>query len=340
MHSSECCSLIFHCAWLLCSVGVLVEVAESVLVSGENVKVVAVDLDVASDGEVGGRDELLVLVHVLVLSALQELALDDARVLLRRLEDRDSVVRQEEGHDEAAVQVLRDARVELSSEAEDLLVVVNILEEVSLRLVGEQLEDIAQGVHFVAEAVVGRDLHGLGLAGLGVLNLTQVKELVVLLLVEVLGELVDSSDSELSAECVDGALGLDLVAGEVVVSNEVLAWLVHCEALGKLLSLQQQREGVSAVVGVVHFSDLDGIVSQVVVDNEGQVVALDEETEHSAVVVEELLLGGHSASAQSLLQELLHLSVLLGGDLDLRLGEGVHWQLLSLWLALADVLAK
>ena len=48
-------------------------------------------------------------------------------------------------------------------------------------------------------------------------------------------------------------------------------------------------------------------------------------------MVQELLLRGHLASTEGLLQELLHLAVLLGGHLDLGLGEVVGWARLVGW---------
>lgn len=48
-------------------------------------------------------------------------------------------------------------------------------------------------------------------------------------------------------------------------------------------------------------------------------------------MVQELLLRGHLASSEGLLQELLHLAILLGGHLDLGLGEVVGWPLLVGW---------
>jgi hypothetical protein len=105
------------------------------LVAGEHVERVTVDLCVASNGQVRRRQKCHVLVHILVLSALQELSLNDAGVLLCRLIDRDRVIGQVEGDDESAIEVLGNASVETSCESEYLLVVVNVLEEVTLWLV-------------------------------------------------------------------------------------------------------------------------------------------------------------------------------------------------------------
>ena len=76
---------------------------------------------------------------------------------------------------------------------------------------------------------MGWDLNWLGLSWLRVLNAAKVEELVVLLLVEALSKLINASDSELSAECLNNAFGFNLITSQIVVSNEVLAWLLDCE---------------------------------------------------------------------------------------------------------------
>jgi len=64
-----------------CSVKVLLQVLDGVVVAAEDVVRVPVDLDVASDGQVGRSDELVVFVNILVLVASQEGSLYDATVL-------------------------------------------------------------------------------------------------------------------------------------------------------------------------------------------------------------------------------------------------------------------
>ena len=117
----------------------MVEVTLGVVVAREDMKIIPVDLDVSSDCNVSGVDEVVVLVNVLILSPLQELALHYARVLLRRLEDLNGVVAEEETHDESPVNILRDAGVKSGSETKYLFVVVYVLEEVTLWLVGKEL---------------------------------------------------------------------------------------------------------------------------------------------------------------------------------------------------------
>lgn len=250
----------------------------------------AVDFDIAADWHVGDRDELHVVVDVLVLSAVEELAFDDARVLLSHLVDANRVVSQEEGDDEAAVDVFGHAGVELGREAQDLLIVVHELEEVLLGLLWLQTVGLTLAVLFVAETVVGWVLNGSGRLRLGELHRAERELISVPLLVEALRALIDALDDEDAAVGIDVRLGSDLVASQVVVADEVLAWLVHVVAVGELCTAQVHRERIPAVVGAVVLTDLEGVVRQIVMDRVGQVVAGAEEAEDAPVEVEELLL--------------------------------------------------
>lgn len=316
------------------------EVVLSVLVTRLNVVGVTVDLNVSTNGHVRRSDELVVLVHVLVSSALEELALNDARVLLGRLVNRDRVVSQVERDDEPSVNILGHSGVETGSEAQDLLVIVHRLEEVTLRLLRDQLVDVTKGVLLVTESVVGRNHDRLGLTGLGVFNLTEFEVSSVLSSIESLGVLVDTVDAEDAAKGVNGTTGHDLVAGQVVVANEVLTGLVYGVVVRQLLSSQKEREGVTAVVGVMDLSDLDSVVSKVVVDDEGQVFTSGVETENLTIVVQELLLGGNLATAEGLLEELHHLAITVGGNGSLGLHEGIIGQRLGRSLRGAEVLQQ
>lgn len=139
---------------------VMLEVLLGVVVAGEQLEAVTVDLDILSYEQVGGSDELHSVVNVLVLLPLEEGSLNDTRVLLSWLENGDGVVSQVERDNESPVKVLRHSSVELGSESEDFLVVVDVLEEVSLGLVWQQLEDVSQRVDLVSESVVRRDYYG------------------------------------------------------------------------------------------------------------------------------------------------------------------------------------
>lgn len=307
----------------------LTEVFGSVIVAAQDVEGVPIDLDVAANGHVAWSDWLVVVVNVLVLVSVQELALDDSRVLLGGLVDRDAVVGQVEGDDEAAVNVFRHFRVEAGCESEDLLVIVDRLEEVALGLVWDELVDVAESVFLVSDTVVGWNQGGdwLGWGWEGDLSNREI--VAVFLSVEFLGGLVDAFDFKDAAESIDVALWGDLVAGEVVVADEGLSWLVDIEAVWELLSAEEQGKRIAAIVRVVNLTDLDSVVGKVVVDNVWEVIASGEEAEDFPVVVEELLLGGNFATTEGLLEELLHLWVSLRGNLDQRRGEVVDWALLS-----------
>jgi hypothetical protein len=222
---------------------------------------VAVDLAVSADSEVRRRDRNQALVHVLVDTSVKELALDDARVLLGRLVDANGVIGEVEGDDESAVEVLGDACVETRCETEDLLVVVHGLEEVALGLLGHQAVHLALRVLLVAKSVVGRLLDGHGLRGLGKLNGTKGEVHTEATPVELLRELVHTRDFIDAAVGADARVGRDLVASQVVIADESLAWLVHVEAVRELLASEKESEGVAAVVGSMRFSDLESVVS-------------------------------------------------------------------------------
>ena len=311
---------LFH---LANSVKVLAQVGLGVFVSREDMEGVAIDLAVASDGEVCGRDGNVVFVDVLVDAPVQELALDDARVLLSRLVDANSVVGEVEGDDESTVEVLGDACVEARRETEDLLVVVHRLKEVTLGLLGHQAVHLGLTVLLVTETVVGRLLNGHGLSGPRELNGADGHVDAESATVELLRELINASDLVNAAICADSSIGRDLVARQVVVADESLSWLVDVETVGELLASEEEGEGVTAVVRCVGLSDFKGVIGQVVVDNVGEVFTTGEETENLTIMVKELLLGSDLAATEGFLEEVSHLGVVLSGRLHLRSNEVV-----------------
>ena len=100
----------------------------------------------------------------------------------------------------------------------------------------------------------------------------------IVLSVELLCEWVYAVDHINTAVGVDVRCWCDLVAGQVVVTDEVLAWLVYIKAVWQLLSTQQHCKRVSTVVRVVALANLERIIRQVVVHNVWQFVAGGEET--------------------------------------------------------------
>lgn len=128
-------------------------------------------------------------------------------------------------------------------------------------------------------------------------------------------------DVEEATKSIDGLIGVDLIAGQVVVTNEAETGLVNIRSEGELLSSKELWEGVTTVVGVMNFTDLNSVISQVVLEDERKIFRLAEEAEHFAVVIKELLLASNFATAKGLLHVLLHLVVTWAGNLDQGLGE-------------------
>ena len=191
-----------------------------------------------------------------------------------------------------------------------------------------QTVGLALAVLLVTETVVGWVLNLAGRGRLWELNLAQWELGSVTLLVESLGGLIDTLDDEGAAIGVDVGLRSDLIASQVVVTDEVLAWLVHLVAVGQLSAAQVNRECISTVVWAVVLTDLESVIGQIVVHGVGQVVASAEETEDVSVEVEELLLRVDLATTELLLHKVLHLWVVLArhwllGDLEVILGLGL-----------------
>jgi len=255
---------------------------------------------------------------------VEELAFDDARVLLGGLVDSNGVISEVERNDEATVEVLGNSSVELGGETQDSLIVVHGLEEVFLWSLRDELVHLTKTVLLVAEAIVGRlnRLDGLGRSC--ELNLTEREFIAILGSVVGLSELIDTGHHIDAAVSVDIGCGGDLVASQVVVTDEALAWLVSVVAIGKLLAAEQESKGIPAVVGEVALTDLKSVISQVVVDSVGEIVTSGEVAEHLAVFVQELLLGHNFAATHLLLHVVTHLWVINLGPWDLRLGEVVH----------------
>ena len=292
---------------------------------------VAINFHIASNCHVCGCDERHVLVNILVLSLVQELALDDTTVLLSRLVDANVVIGQVERDDKSAVDILGHTSIELGSEAQDFLVVVHGLEEVNLWLLWDQLVHLTKSVLLVTEAVVG-GCHWLHwLRRLLELDLAEREVVSVVLSVELLGEGIDTVYHVNAAVGVDVGGWRDLVARQVVIADEVLAWLVNIEAVGELLSSQQHGKRISTVVGVMALTNLERVVRQVVVHDVGQFVAAGEEAKYAAVVVQELLLRLDFAASKALLHEISHFRVVDSRLGDLGLREVVSWGLGCRW---------
>ena len=287
------------------------KVVACVVITCHDVERVAVDLDVSTDCHVAWSDPGVIVIDVLVPIAVKELALDDTRVLLGRFVDRDAVISQVERNDEAAVNIFWHARIETSCKSEDLFVVVNTLEEVALWFFRDELVDVAKCVFLISDSIVWWDLGWDGFWRSWELNLSEREIIAILLRIELFGGCVDTFNLEDAAKSIDITVWCDLIAGQVVVSNEGLSWLVHIKAVWKFLSTEEEGESVATIVGVMNLTDLNGVIGQIVVYYEWKIVTTGKEAKHMAIVIQELLLRSNFASTKSLLKELFHLRVSL-----------------------------
>ena len=77
---------------IILSVRVRIQIVLSVFIARENMEGVSVDLCISTQAQVCTAEDSSVLVHILVLSSLEELAFHDSRILLRWFEYRNGVV--------------------------------------------------------------------------------------------------------------------------------------------------------------------------------------------------------------------------------------------------------
>jgi len=89
---------------------------------------------------------------------------------------------------------------------------------------------------------VSRDLGSLSLSWAGRLLVADFKMALILLLVVFLSVFVDAINLHHKAEHVDTTTGEDLIAGEVVISDEGLAGLLDLVTVGQLLSSEEAGE--------------------------------------------------------------------------------------------------
>lgn len=195
--------------------------------------------------------------------------------------------------------------------------IVNVFEEVALRFLRDQSVDVAECVLLITESVVRWDNERLGLSGSGLFNTCNLEVLSEFLLVESLSKFIDTENTEDATESIQIAIGLDLITGHIVVANESLTWLVHIKFLWQFLSSQVEREGITTIVRVMVLTDLDGVISQVVVDNKLEAFGLAVESKHLSIIVKELLLRGNLTASELFLKVFFHLVVSFRRNWDL-----------------------
>lgn len=139
----------------------------------------------------------------------------------------------------------------------------------------------------------------------------------------VLSEFINTFDFENSSVSGQSSSMLDLIAGQVTITNELLSWLVHIERLWQSLPSKVNREGVPTIIREMHLTNFDSVISQEIVPLELEVTTVSVESENFSIVVEELFLRWDATSSQLLLQEFQELWVLLWWNWLLRDTEAV-----------------
>jgi len=114
---------------------------------------------------------------------------------------------------------------------------------------------------------------------------TEIKMSVILGLVEILSEFVNTLNVHDVSENIDGFFLVDFIASQVVVTDEGLTRLLDFTVFGELSSSQEASEVVVSIVLVVNFSDFQSVVSQEILDREGTTFTVAPETEYFAVIV-------------------------------------------------------
>jgi hypothetical protein len=101
--------------------------------------------------------------------------------------------------------------------------------------------------------------------------------------------------------------------------------LGHLEVDRESLSLHEKSKVVTAIIRVVNLSDLNGVVSQEVVDDEGKIIEATVEAEDTSIVIKELLLSFNTATTERSFHVLLQRGVTDNGSGDLALREAINW---------------
>lgn len=85
----------------------------------------------------------------------------------------------------------------------------------------------------------------------------------------VLSNLVHTTNLVITTKCFNWPIGMNLIAGQIVITDKMEPWLVHITLVGKSLSVEKFGESVATIIGMVNLSNLNGVVGHVVVDDIG-----------------------------------------------------------------------
>jgi hypothetical protein len=76
---------------------------------------------------------------------------------------------------------------------------------------------------------------------------------------------------------------------------------------------------------MVNFTNLDGIISKEVMDDEWQIIKTGIETQNATIIIEELFLASNTTTSKRLLHILLQTWITNNWLRDLLISEAVHW---------------
>jgi len=76
---------------------------------------------------------------------------------------------------------------------------------------------------------------------------------------------------------------------------------------------------------MVNFTNLDGIISKEVMDDEWQIIKTGVEAQNATIIIEELFLASNTTTSKRLLHILLQTWITNNWLRDLLISEAVHW---------------
>ena len=76
---------------------------------------------------------------------------------------------------------------------------------------------------------------------------------------------VNTVDKVVAAESNDRLVGVDFIAGQVVITDKVQTWLVDHSLCWQALTVEHFGESITTVIRVVNFTNLNSVIGQEVV---------------------------------------------------------------------------
>jgi len=119
-------------------------------------------------------------------------------------------------------------------------------------------------------------------------------------------------------------VGVDFIAGQVVVADKIQTWLFDLSLSRQALTVEHLGESVTTIIRVVNFTNLNSVIGQEVVHDKRQVIARAEEAKDLAILIKELFLAGDLTTTKGFFHVFLHLVVTWTCLRNLGCSELVH----------------